>query len=42
MKKIKELWNEFLKRLAAENEELFQGKKPDCCSMNSKISGGKK
>ena len=43
-KKIKKSWNNFLERLAKENEEQFQGKRPDCCGLNKPQpkQGGKK
>jgi hypothetical protein len=39
--KIKKAWNNFLEKLAKENEKSFGGQKLDCCQLNnkSKIKG---
>lgn len=32
--KIKKSWNEFLEKMANENEKSFGGGKLDCCQLN--------
>ncbi|MGN0361768.1 MAG: LDCC motif putative metal-binding protein [Bilifractor sp.] len=33
-KRIKETWNAYLKRMAAENKKEFGSQPLDCCKMN--------
>ncbi len=35
-RKIRVMWNNYLKKLAATNEKLYGNQRLDCCNMNKK------
>ena len=41
-KKIKQLWNAFLIRLAKENQEEFGNRRANCCDLNKPRKGEQK